>query len=929
MSNFNKTFFTDVFAPDHGYLSSTESTYRCEICLNGTWQFQPMWVPVDYKRDIGIPPELPMPDEKKWSKVPIRIPSPWNGNKWGNGRIDRSDNDVKFRPDSLYYPSYPKEWDKAEMGWLRRSFAVPEEWQEMRIILHFEAIMGHADVYVNGSKVGEHFDGYLPFEFDVTNYVQKGINELLVGIQHLRLYNHQSKKYCKMCMPYAHGSNTQDLVGIWQDVYLLAVPICFVDDVYVKPLVDIDTLELDVTIRNNMDTPQRLEISTVIRPWIDTSVDAIPSSRLGDTVMAIPDQVILVSPHSSLVVTVKEKVKGRLAFWTLDTPNLYSAEISLVAQEDVCDCKSTRFGWRQYRLGGQNLYLNGTEIHLYGDICHPFGPFMFSRRFIRSWYKFIKSVGGNAVRLHAQIHPQVFLDVADEMGIAVLDETAIFGSCLTLNFEDEIAWERYAAHYDGLIMRDRNRPSVFGWSFGNELFAIFLYDEVAKRDEYLYYPRLFALANRTRALDVTREFVTCDGDEDLKGTLPVWSKHYGHGRREFDIPTEKPVVIGENGGTYYARPEQMAEFNGDLAFESYSGRNYALGIDLYQQLKVLGNRLAYFSASELMWFGLEHLPYGYSDFTRLPTFEDGVFFTNFEEGRPGMYIERIPPYVGTLNPGFDPSLPEYKPLAMAEAMKDALLRDESLDEKWEPVKDNRPKPPAYEYPHIVCFAGAQDGEVCQTLKCVGAEISEEGEFFVLDGSEDGEYITSTFDRIHNDGGTGLILIPRKEIASRINTYLPFPVVLTNRSTTMLVRDSPHPWVDSMTIHQMYFAENSMQKHAAVHGITGKWKEKGCSLLCAGNVDWSLFNNIPENAKCGSVVLYEQLKKEDGSVLISHPFGKGTLVFSTILCVPQSKEHITFWRNLLNNMGVRLGMVNVAEDSEQKYHDLLLNGPIED
>ena len=67
-------------------------------------------------------------------------------------------------------------------------------------------------------------------------------------------------------------------------------------------------------------------------------------------------------------------------------------------------------------------------------------------------------------------------------------------------------------------------------------------------------------------------------------------------------------------------------------------------------------QLAYFSASETAWFGVEHLNLGYRDFDRLPDRRDGVFFTRpFEEGKPGMQPERIPPYVTTLNPGWDPA----------------------------------------------------------------------------------------------------------------------------------------------------------------------------------------------------------------------------------------------------------------------------------
>jgi beta-galactosidase len=223
-----------------------------------------------------------------------------------------------------------------------------------------------------------------------------------------------------------------------------------------------------------------------------------------------------------------------------------------------------------------------------------------------------------------------FYELCDEMGLMVLDETALFGSSIQLNFEEPAAWERFEAHYDGLVRRDRNHPSVFGWSFGNELFAIFLYNPMPKEEADGTYAKLAALGLRARQLDPTRPFITCDGDEDLRGTLPVWSKHYGHG-----VPkppaVDKPMVVGESGGTYYATPGQLAAFNGGRAYESYRGRSEALAIDVYENIvKMARPGLTYFSASETVWFGLEHLGLGWRDASRLPTLRDGVFFASDE-----------------------------------------------------------------------------------------------------------------------------------------------------------------------------------------------------------------------------------------------------------------------------------------------------------
>ncbi len=918
--------YTDKFAPDRLLFTPEEETARRQWCLNGRWQFAPMAIGDDFVRGSGVPPILPWPKETDFSDTPLYVPSPWNGNIWGNGRVDRTDETMRYAPDSVYYPSYPEAWDHAKQGWLRRTVTLPAGEAGRRLILHFESVTGHADVYVNGQKAGEHFDSFLPFDVDVTDFLHEGDNELTVGVQQMHLFDTQSETYPLMRTPYAHGSNTQDLAGIWQDVYLVSLPAVYIKDVYLRPQADEGRLLCEITIDNTTDAAQKVTLNGTVHPYLCTPEAAVPDGRLGNAVLTLPTKSVILAPSETATVTVTAE-NVALPRWTPDTPALHAC--CLTARTDICEDKQiTRFGWRQWRLAGKELLLNGEPIRLIADICHPFGPFMFSRPFIQSWYRLIKSVGGNAVRLHAQPHPQVFLDVADEMGLCVLDETAIFGSCLTLNFEEEIAWERYTAHVDDLVRRDRNRASVCGWSFGNELFAIFLYDDAAKRDQNKFYEKIIALGKRVYRLDDTREFITCDGDEDLRGTLPVWSKHYGHGSRTLP-DSDKPMVVGENGGTYYARPAQMAAFNGERAYENYEGRAEALGIDLYNNLRAFENDLIYFSPSELMWFGLEQLPYGYRDFSRLPTLEDGVFFPYTSEGEAGLYIERIPPFVGTLNPGWDPSLPERRELAMAQAMRDATARDVTLNEKWAPRITTLPDPPVYDRRAAVSFLGGADSLLYRRLGEAGITFVRGGEALAVDVDSCRDEASERLHAVTSAGGTALLYIGSDAAARKAAVWLGDSLTQTDRRATQLTRKSDHPFVASIPTELLYFAENEQEKAILTHGLDGNLITKGTVLLSAGDTDWSLFNDQPENRKCGAVQMYEMLEKPCGAAMVLLPHNAGRIVLFSLNLQADSTAHRALLNHLMTDMGWDTHAPRPLEETHaQKRHDLLLNGPID-
>ena len=924
------------FSPEPGLTYDSEKLCRDEICLNGRWDVCCVPIPEGWKPGTGVAPVLPLPQAGCWEPVRIKIPSPLNVNVWGEGYSTGEGTKKPYVPSSVYYPSYPEHWNSARMAWLRRSFDIPRSWEGKRVILHFEAVAGECRVVVNGREAGVNFDNHTPFEFDVTGFVEPGkACEVLVGLRSHKLFDKKHPDYRYMGATYPTGSNTDALFGIWQDVYAFAVPEVHVSDVFVKPLVSRGELVAEVTVENNSSRSARFSISGSVKEWIndagaDVATAPEPRSHIGRTMLVVEPVRVSLKPGESKVVSLRAKVAGELDCWTPSTPILYMLELALSGKE-VADLKAARFGWREFRIVGDEFRLNGEKIQCFGDIQHPFSAYICSRRFAWAWYRMIKDFGGNAVRPHAQPWPRCYYDLADEMGLMVLDETGLFGSSIRANFEEEQTWQKSAEQLRRLILRDRNHPSVIGWSAGNETFAIALLNKPPQEIADRWDRKLAELASTARLYDDTRDFITLDGDTDMHGTLPVWSKHFGHGLRVGDLPKNlgKPLVVGEFGATYYGRPEQLYPFIGEDAFLSYKGRNEALAIDLYRNIRQMAlPYVAYFSPSEVSWFGLEHLNLGYHDFSRLPNLRDGIFPAGeYVEGVPGYQYERIPPYVTTFNPGLDPELPLYKPLAMFEAYKAALSGAE-----WQPYEEvvrpaRAPMPePVMDNAYV---PGGCSPELAVFLGRCGLRIADrpsDRSLWVVDASLAGR---PEADAVASAPAGTVVLVLAGDGVSREFSTITGRCRLEDRPATALEVDKTHPWGSEFQLPDLYFAEMEGDKHILKTALAGDILERGAVLFIPSRTDWSLFNNVAEHWKCAQVVLYEALKREPSAAFLTMESSGRTIALTTIDWKLDGKEPLAFWKELLGRMGVE--MTNAAEmrrNTRKRGHDLLMDGPVD-
>jgi beta-galactosidase len=895
-----------VFNPMGGFVNETEKPFRDELCLNGKWQFMPV-----YETSMA---KFVKPDQFQWDSVPLKVPSPWNANSFS--QADGGD--------FLSFPSYPRSWEKAQMGWLKKDFVLPENWTGKLVKLHFEAIAGFAKIYVNGKLAGENLDIFFPTEIDVTQLLKKGNNEILVGIAKASLTDIPGKYGRRN---YVAGSFWgQHIVGIWQDVALISVPEVYISNVFVQPDVKNDQLAFAVSIRNNTKKAQSVRLNALVRSWekqANPDVNLAPESDgvLGDNVLQIQNSdKIELKAGDSTIVTLRKKVNGSLKNWSPDSPNLYGAIVTLNAgKNQVADIKYTRFGWRQFSIKGNELLLNGKPIILKGDSWHFMGISQMTRRYAWGWFTMLKDANANAVRLHAQPYPSFYLDVADEMGICVLDETGIWSSDGGPKMDSDDYWVYCQKHVKSLVMRDRNHPAVFGWSVCNETVPVVI--NVFHAPETIVQRQIDEInkwVKIVKSLDSSRDWISGDGEDMRPTDLPTVIGHYGNeGSMKKWSSEGKPWGVGETGMGYYGTPKQISAVNGNRAYESQQGRMEGLATEAYDLIgKQQKYGATYSSVFNIVWYGLKPLEFGLKDTTRIPKPDDGIFFPNYHEGIPGVQPERLGPYVSTINPGYDPSLPLYKPWPMffaIQAINSNPVKPFKIETKTLPEAQLLP---TKHYTEVGIISGS-DSPMKEWLSGLGLPFVDaiQGKIpnlIIVDGSSPvaGQGSRHIVDACLKDGGKVLVLGVSPENADQLNGLLPYNLMLTDRKATSFVKKQNDQIIGTLDNKDFYFSELSRIPIMKC-GLSGEIVKKGEIILEACNTDWNRWNGHGENVKTAAVVRSERETKADGTALVKVQSGSGQLYLCSIDFQSLKAEGEELTKTLLRNLGILLKNVPVS------------------
>lgn len=332
-----------------------------------------------------------------------------------------------------------------QKGWYRKKLTLDQDFAEKKVFLEFKGIYRDAHVYVNGKHLAHQLNGYEGFFVDITEVVQR---ENIVAVSYDNTDMESSRWY--------NGE------GIYRNVWL-----------HVTDLARVNHYGTYVTTPFVSDSRATLHIETeVVNEYAESLEVTLKSEIISPEGKKIAELVNTAPLSAGELYTYKQSAEiADPKRWGLENPHLYKVVSSVIKSGKVVDVYETTFGIRTVEFDrDKGLLLNGEKVLVKGvNIHHDLGPLGAAafQRGVERRLEGLKRLGCNGIRLSHNPHDESILDWCDRNGMLVLDEAfdkwddQFYGQ--GNRFEDH--WKKSLENF---IRRDRNHPSVFLWSVGNE-----------------------------------------------------------------------------------------------------------------------------------------------------------------------------------------------------------------------------------------------------------------------------------------------------------------------------------------------------------------------------------------------------------------------------------------------------------------------------
>jgi beta-galactosidase len=343
------------------------------------------------------------------------------------------------------YKPLGRRYPETSVGWYRREFEIPADDAGKRISVQFDGAFRDVLVFVNGCFIGRNDNGYAPFEFDLTDFLHYGGTNYIVA---------------RVDASFGDGWFYEG-AGIYRHVWLIKTDPVHLGkwESYVRPKLSGNsaTLDLGAVVVNESDKP-----ATVRVKWEFLDSSGKSAASFTSTQKTIPPS------DSESFTTAPGPYKGDAsptlknpALWSTDTPNLYTAIVTVEAGGKPVDAERINFGVRTAEFtADKGFFLNGKPLKIQGTCNHQdhagVGAAVPDRlQYFRMGV--MKEMGCNGVRTSHNMPTPEWVDACDRMGVMMMCETRQMSS----NPEG-------MAQLEAMVKRYRNSPSIILWSVGNE-----------------------------------------------------------------------------------------------------------------------------------------------------------------------------------------------------------------------------------------------------------------------------------------------------------------------------------------------------------------------------------------------------------------------------------------------------------------------------
>lgn len=336
------------------------------------------------------------------------------------------------------------------IGWYRKHFTIQPADSGQRFTIQFDGIFRDAKIWCNGFYLGNNESGYVGVTYDITDYINYQKENVLT----VRVDASQYEGW------FYEGA------GIYRHVWLNQFPNIHIAENGIFASSFVREKDAYITVSTTLTNKNLGE------DYDEVVVYSYVTDRNGRKIAESPQNKIQIKAQQTRTETQLIFVEGARK-WSLEDPYLYKVVSVIKSGNEIIDQQRIRFGVRTIRIDpAEGLFLNDKHVKVQGVNCHQDHAGVGSALPDRLQYyriERLKEMGVNAYRASHNAPTPELLDACDSLGMLVMDEQRLLNS--SPEYMDQ--WER-------LIKRDRNHPSVFMWSIGNEEQGI-QYNSLGKR----------------------------------------------------------------------------------------------------------------------------------------------------------------------------------------------------------------------------------------------------------------------------------------------------------------------------------------------------------------------------------------------------------------------------------------------------------------